>query len=247
MLIFGHTIEELDVIDSTNNYLVEKSKQERVYEGEVVWAHFQTNGRGQRESCWESSPGENLMCSIFALPNFLNGDNFFLLSKVIALAVKEVVEEISGNDSVEVKWPNDIYVNRKKIGGILIENQFKGNSIKQAVIGLGLNINQTHFENINATSLKLLTSKKYKIEEVLNLVLQRLEYFYLSLKWGKSQELEENYLNCLMNYNKIGEYIIGDNTRLEAIIKNVRNNGLLDIEINNKTQSFQFKEIQFVI
>ncbi len=244
MLVFGHTIEELDVVDSTNNYLIEKSKRERVFEGKVVFAHFQTNGKGQRASTWESSPGENLMCSIFALPNFLSGDNFFLLSKAIAIAIKEVVEEICITDSVEVKWPNDIYVNRKKIGGILIENQFKGNSVKQAVIGLGLNVNQTNFENSNATSLRLLTSNQFKVKQILNSILQRFEYYYLNLKWSKPQELEENYLASLMNYKQIGEYLI-ENNSIQGTIKNVLNNGLLEMEINHKLESFQFKEIQF--
>jgi BirA family biotin operon repressor/biotin-[acetyl-CoA-carboxylase] ligase len=246
MLVFGHTIEELDVVDSTNNYLIKKSKRERVFEGEVVFAHFQTSGKGQRESNWESSPGKNLMCSIFALPNFLSGDNFFLLSKAIAIAIKEVVEEICVTDSVEVKWPNDIYVNRKKIGGILIENQFKGNSMKQAVIGLGLNINQTNFENPKAISLKLLTSKQFKVKEILNLILQRFEYYYLNLKWSKFHELEDNYLGSLMNYNQIGEYFI-EKKPIQGTIKNVGNNGLLEMEINHKLESFQFKEIRFKI
>lgn len=246
MLVFGHTITELDVVDSTNDYLIEKSKNETVFEGEVILAHYQTSGRGQRASIWESLPGENLMCSIFALPNFLNGDNFFLLSKVVAIAVKEVVEEICKNELVEVKWPNDIYVNRKKIGGILIENQFKGSSIKQAVIGIGLNVNQTNFENTKATSLRLLIKEQLKVQDVLLLVLQRLEYFYLNLKWGKSQELEENYINSLMNYNRLSSYKIEENL-VKGIIKNVRNNGLLDIEINQKIKHFQFKEIKFIL
>lgn len=246
MLVFGHTIEELDVVDSTNDYLIKKAKEKRVFEGEVIMAHFQTNGKGQRDSTWESVPGENLMCSIFTIPTFLNGENFFLLSKAIAIATKEIVEEICTDELVEVKWPNDIYVNRKKIGGILIENQFKGTSIKQAVIGLGLNINQTHFDNLNATSLKLLTLKQFKVSEVLTSILQRFEYFYLSLKWGKSQELENNYLDSLMNYNQIGNYII-ENKPKQGIIKNVNNNGVLDLKINNEIRSFQFKEIKFIL
>lgn len=245
MLVFGHTIEELDVVDSTNDYLLEKAKKERIFEGEVVLAHYQTNGRGQRESSWDSNPGENLMCSIYALPTFLNGDNFFLLSKAIALAVKEVLEEICLEELVEVKWPNDIYVNQKKIGGILIENQFKGNSIKQSVIGVGLNVNQTNFEHVNATSIKLLTTEDYSVKDILNLILQRLEYFYLNLKWGKSKELEVNYLKSLMNFNKFEDYFSEENNNFKGTIKDVENNGLLKMEIQGEISSFQFKEIQF--
>ena len=66
----------------------------------------------------------------------------------------------------------------------------------------------------------------------------------MNLKWSKPQELEENYLASLMNYNQIGEYLI-ENNSIQGTIKNVRNNGLLEMEINHKLESFQFKEIQF--
>ncbi len=246
MLVFGHTIEELELVASTNDYLLDKSRKQRLFEGEVVFTHFQTKGRGQRENSWEALPGQNLLFSVFTLPTFLLGDNFFLLSKVVALALKEVVEEICINDNVEIKWPNDIYVNKKKIGGILIENQFKGNLIKQAVIGIGLNVNQTAFETNNAISLKLLTSKQFEIKKVLELVLQRLEYFYLSLKWGKNKEIESLYLEGLMNLNIEANYLV-DSSSVKGIIKQVKNNGVLEIEINKETKCFQFKEIRFLI
>ncbi len=82
---------------------------------------------------------------------------------------------------------------------------------------------------------------------MLKLVLQRLEYFYLSLKWGKSQELEDNYLSSLMNYNKIGEDLVGEDSQIEGVIISVRNNGFLEVEIDKEIKSFQFKEIQFVL
>ncbi|MCT4582018.1 MAG: biotin--[acetyl-CoA-carboxylase] ligase [Flavobacteriales bacterium] len=245
MLVFGHTIEELEVIDSTNSYLIQKSKEQRVYEGEVVLAHYQTQGRGQRASVWESLPGENLMCSIFALPTFLNGDNFFLISKAIALAVKAVVSSKCPNDLVEVKWPNDIYVNQKKIGGILIENQYKGNQIKQAVIGVGLNINQVFFENDRATSLKLLTHKDYSVKTILKELLQAFEKYYFELKWGNNTVVEEGYLEGLMNYKVEKSYKVGDQ-RIKGVIQKVENNGTLVLASKGEVLTFQFKEISYI-
>ncbi len=245
MLVFGHTIEELEVIDSTNSYLIHKSKEQRVYEGEVVLAHYQTNGRGQRSAVWESLPGENLMCSIFALPTFLNGDNFFLISKAIALAVKSIVSLKCPEERVEVKWPNDIYVNQKKIGGILIENQYKGDQIKQAVIGIGLNINQVFFENSQATSLKLLTQKDYSIKTILEELLQAFEKYYFELKWGNSAVVEEGYLEDLMNYKVEKPYKV-KGEMIRGIIQEVRNNGTLVLDSEGRLLEFQFKEIAYV-
>lgn len=245
MLVFGHTIEELEVVDSTNSYLIEKSKEQRVYEGEVVLAHYQTSGRGQRTSVWESAPGENLMCSILAFPTFLNGNNFFLISKAIAIAVKIVVSSKCPNELVEVKWPNDIYVNKRKIGGILIENQYKGSQIKQAVIGVGLNINQTNFENEKATSLKLLTQKQFLIKDILIELLQEFEKQYFSLKWGTTEDLEELYLENLMNYQIEKTYRVGEE-EIKGIIESVQNNGTLFLKTKGEIRSFQFKEIEYL-
>lgn len=246
MLVFGHTIEELEVVDSTNTYLINKSKEQRVYEGEVVLAHYQTKGRGQRASEWESAPGENLMCSIFTLPTFLNGNNFFLISKAIAVAVKKVVSSKCLTDQVEVKWPNDIYVNKKKIGGILIENQYKGNHLKQSVIGLGLNVNQTNFENSRATSLRLLTQKEHSVKTILLAILQELENIYFEIKLGNYSMLNELYLEDLMNYGVEKSYRV-EKKKIRGTIKNVQNNGTLVLESKRELKYFQFKEIEYVI
>ena len=246
MLVFGNNIIELDVVDSTNNYLLDKAKKEKCFEGDVVFAHYQIEGRGQRKSSWLSNPGENLMCSLFIQPHFLSASNFFLISKVIALSVHKAVSDICKGTLVEIKWPNDIYVNKKKIGGILIENQFKGPVINQAVIGFGLNINQTDFDGFNATSLKLETFKDLVVKEVLISILENFEQYYFKIKKGNYSELERDYEKWLMNFNERATYIVR-NSKCIGEIKKVRNNGLLEIEINNAIEYFQFKEISFVI
>jgi len=246
MIVFGNNIEELDVVDSTNSYLLEKAKQSLCFEGNVVFSHFQREGRGQRDSSWVSNPGENLMCSIFIQPYFLSSSNFFLISKVIAIAVHKEVSRVCKGALVEIKWPNDIYVNKKKIGGILIENQFKGSIINQAVIGLGLNINQTDFFSLDATSLKLEVAKDFDVKTVLLKILQNFESLYFKIKKGYFIEIENAYIDGLMNYNQRATYLVRNNKCI-GTIKNIRNNGLLEVEINNGIEYFQFKEISFVI
>ncbi len=246
MLVFGNNIIELDVVDSTNSYLLEKSKENDCFEGDVVYTHFQSEGRGQRDTNWVSNPGENLMFSVFVRPSFLSATNFFLISKLIAIAVHHEVSRICKDALVEVKWPNDIYVNKKKIGGILIENQFKGSIINQSVIGVGLNINQTNFEGLNATSLKLESLCDFDVKTVMLKILQQFEKLYFLIQRGDFSEVEAKYTEALMNYNQIATYIVRNDTCKGTII-NVRNNGLLELEINKSIEYFQFKEISFVL
>lgn len=246
MLFFGHTIKEIDVVDSTNNYLIRKSRTNILYEGEVVFAHYQTEGKGQRETVWESLPGKNLMFSIYTTPTFLTHKTFFLISKAIAIAVKKTVENICYNENIEVKWPNDIYVNNKKIGGILIENQYKGDEIKQSIIGVGLNVNQLLFDNKNATSLRLTTSKNFNVKDVLLQILQNFEKYYLELKQNKINNIDSIYLDSLMNYELEKTYKI-NNQKIKGTITDVKNNGILVLETKNKTFKLQFKEIEYII
>jgi len=247
MLLFGNLLIELDTIDSTNEYLLRKSRERKCYEGEVVLAHFQDSGRGQRNALWESQPGQNLMFSIYLQPSFLSGNNYFLLSKAVAMSVFEEVKNICQNHEVEVKWPNDIYVNKKKIAGILIENQFKGTNLKQAIVGVGLNVNQTSFEIETATSLKLETSQSFDTKTLLERILTRLEKYYLKLRQGNSLVLELNYDNNLMHYNQLVKYKTSSGDFFYGTIKKVENNGYLVMQEGEELNRYAFKEIAFII
>ena len=130
-------------VNSTNAYIQSLSRDERLPEGSVVWADFQTAGRGQIGNVWESENGKNLTFSIVFYPSFLLAKHQFLISQIASLSVKETLDEfISG---ITVKWPNDVYWNDKKICGMLIENDLAGQYIYSSVIGIGININQAVF------------------------------------------------------------------------------------------------------
>ena len=133
-LFLGKKIIELDSVDSTNNYAANLISQTKVLDGTVIMAYFQSQGRGQRGNDWMASPGENLTISIIVSTSFVDIGNQFVISQAVSLGVCKYVEQRLGCNG-HVKWPNDIYVDGKKIAGILIENQFTGKVLESFYSG----------------------------------------------------------------------------------------------------------------
>ena len=145
----GQKIIRLDVVDSTNNYIANLIKQGSIDSGTVIMADEQFAGKGQRDAQWQSSAGENLTFSFFLDDVNLSVSRQFNLSQVVALSLYNFLNNL-GLDAT-IKWPNDIYIKGRKIAGVLIENQLKGSLIKSAIVGVGLNVNQTEFQGFSAT------------------------------------------------------------------------------------------------
>ncbi|HEV9036681.1 MAG TPA: biotin--[acetyl-CoA-carboxylase] ligase [Puia sp.] len=132
-------------MDSTNNYAMALAKTGKAGHGTLVFAHDQRAGKGQRGRNWESTPGENIVLSAVLEPVAFPPSAAFGLSAAVALACHDLFSRYAGPESVTIKWPNDIYWNDRKAGGILIENQFKGMQWILAIAGMGININQVVF------------------------------------------------------------------------------------------------------
>ncbi len=244
-LILGNRIVKLDETASTNNYLQEMMVNTPCFEGLMVVAKNQLQGKGQRGNTWESENGKNLTFSFLLKPNVLVEEQF-VLSQVVSLGIYDFLAKM-GFEQVAVKWPNDIYVDGKKIAGILIENTLNANKISTCIVGIGLNVNQIQFSpNINATSLAILTDKEFDLEQLLNDLLKCIEYRYLQLKAGKSTQLKLDYLNVLLGYQKPLHYLV-NNQQVTGIIRGVSAIGKLQIEINAQVKEFDLKEISLVI
>ena len=139
-------ITALDEAGSTNS-VIRNMAAAGAPHGTVVAVRSQTAGRGQRGNTWESEPGKNLTFSILLRPCGIEARRQFMLSEAVAVAVAESVQSWLPDDAptVEVKWPNDIYIANRKICGILIENSLSGASIGFSIVGVGININQKKF------------------------------------------------------------------------------------------------------
>lgn len=164
-------------IESTYDYLV-KLLQERpdLPSGTVIHTDYQTAGRGQLNNSWFSSPQLNALPSIF-LRLHRPLQQIWSISEATALAVyKSYKEQLSSEDTIEIKWPNDIFVNDHKIAGILIHNALAEGSVAETIIGIGMNINEGVFppELPQAISLRLVTGQTYDVKALLRQMLRHL-------------------------------------------------------------------------
>ena len=139
-----HKIIHLAQTASTNDYLrALPSPQDDCMT--VVYADWQTAGRGQGSNKWESEAGKNLLFSILVCPTSVDITRQFVLSMAGALAVKAALDKYT--DGISLKWPNDIYWHDRKISGTLIETSVKGRTLARCIYGIGLNVNQREFHS----------------------------------------------------------------------------------------------------
>jgi BirA family biotin operon repressor/biotin-[acetyl-CoA-carboxylase] ligase len=215
-------------------------------EGTVILAEDQFAGRGQTNNVWTSEPGKNLTFSLLLNPSFLSPEKQFFLNKSISIAINEAVSRIIG-EGIKIKWPNDIYFRNQKLGGVLIENILRGTTWKHAVIGIGINVNQTEFpQNLNnPTSVKNILHSDYDITELLNHLCTAIEQQYLQLRAGKTAEINERYLSCLYRLGEQHRFLI-DNQIFIGSITGVDDSGQLEVLIEGKLRKYNFKEISFV-
>lgn len=237
-------IFSLEDVDSTNSYA--STLPVDTPEGSIVVANFQTKGRGQGQNYWESEKDKNLTFSILLKPVFVKAVNQFYLSKIVSLAMADLISMYAGD--VKIKWPNDIYVKDKKIAGILIENSIESDFISHCIIGIGLNINQEIFlsEAPNPVSLKQITGETYETSEILDIFSDILEYRYKLLSKKDYTTIDQNYLDFMYLLHKEAEYK-SENELFNGKITGVAPTGELLITTNEGLKrSFWYKEVAFI-
>ena len=232
----GQKIIRLDSVDSTNNYIANLIKADGLVSGSVIMADEQFAGKGQRGAEWTAQPGENLTFSFFIDAVNLSVENQFVLTQLVSVALIDLLAKL--NVHAEIKWPNDIYVNSKKIAGVLIENQLSGSFVKSTIIGIGLNVNQENFGDLNATSIHLETSKR-------NVPMEALFSFIECFNSIQIGEVENRYLSNLYQkqvnrkYKDVGGEFFGE-------IQGVNKYGKLVLLRGNRLQEYDLKEIEFL-
>ncbi len=190
--VFGNKIYTFDTIDSTNN-CAKAVADIGASEGTVVFAEEQTAGKGRLGRPWFSPPSQNLTFSVVLRPQADN-NALNLLPLYAAVAVAEAIERTTSL-KVECKWPNDLLVNKKKVGGILIEGAFKDGKVEYAVIGIGINVNVAVFPqdlSQKASSLRLETNGEVDRARLFQEILRSLERHYKqTLRKGLQSVLPE--------------------------------------------------------
>ncbi|MDR1372964.1 MAG: biotin--[acetyl-CoA-carboxylase] ligase [Dysgonamonadaceae bacterium] len=236
----------VETADSTNNLLKQWAKEKNLEDGFAVYAKHQTAGRGQKGNTWEAADGKNITLSIYFKPQFLPVNKSFLLSEALALGVTDALAEYL--ESVEIKYPNDIYYCNKKLAGILIENDITGTVIMQSVAGAGINVNQETFQSNapNPLSLKQALGKEIMIEPLLNKIINNIRLRYMQLKYVSANAIVEDYHARL--YRRKGLYAYQDaNQQFNATIEKVSDDGKLHLITDTKEKrAYSFKEIIFI-
>lgn len=254
----GKSIKYLPTCHSTNDFCQQLAESNSIENGFCVYTDFQTSGRGQRGNIWEGEVGKNIMMSIFLKPDFMKAADQFQVNIAVSLGIYRAIllfiKEISNQklqilfDNLKIKWPNDVYFEDNKIGGILIENTILGSNLSSSVIGIGLNVNQLVFENTKASSLKKVLGlvNDLEISQIMKLIFEQIECSYLQLKMGELEQLKNEYLNRLFRIHE-WHYFRKNGYVFNGKIIGIDNYGRLEVETESDIDFFDFKEIEFVI
>lgn len=248
----GYLFTILDSVDSTNNYAMARAHAGLAKHGEAFFAHLQTGGKGQRGKTWHTGNGENIAISIIAEPKPLQVAEQFKLSVAVALGCYDFFSACAGEETF-IKWPNDIYWRDRKAGGVLIENVIgkskhdNDSTWKFAVIGVGININQTVFnsELKNVVSLKQVTGKNFDVialaKELQAKILKRIEMVAVS----RFDTLLDEYNACLFKKDCMVKMRKGK-IEFDTMIKSVTATGQL-YTVDRVDNFFDFGEVEWVL
>lgn len=230
----------LSEVTSTNELAKQLLNDNILTGGSWILADWQSAGKGQEKTSWESNKGENILCSTIIFPIGLSVDDQVYLNLAVCLAVYDVVSLYCSN--VYIKWPNDVYVNHQKIAGILIENSIQGSMLKSSIIGIGLNVNQQSFNVLHATSLALNLQKQLMVNNVFLELQQAWQKRHQQLLQKQFQLLWDQYHLYLYKKDETSVFTVNGKT-LKGIVRGIDRNGRLKVLIDEAEQLFQVKEI----
>jgi BirA family biotin operon repressor/biotin-[acetyl-CoA-carboxylase] ligase len=249
--VIGTVFISLDSVDSTNKYAADLVAQDKASHGTVILAREQTAGRGQRGRTWKSAKGLDIATSVVLCPHWLNADRQFILAQAAALAVHDVVAEAmrtavdKRGEQVRIKWPNDVLIDRRKVAGILIQNELSGVKVATSIIGIGINVNSSELDaDLNATSLRMESGLEQDREALLGRLCRRLEH-WLDLAEAGAGELGVRYASLLWSRNRFADMEL-DGAPYSARPMDVDPSGRLLVEdASGQVQAFGLDRLRF--
>ena len=255
---YGLPFIELQSVDSTNNYARQQIHAGLAQHGLAVFAHEQVAGKGQRGKVWATEKESNIILSLLVKPQPLPLTQQFRLSACAAVAVHEFFLKYAG-DETKIKWPNDLYWQDRKAGGLLIESVIRslesGVESQQlavgnwpwAIIGIGININQTRFPDDlpNPVSLKQITGKNFDPVELAKELCLAFDNRFAELIETGFENIYAYYLAHL--YKRKATVKLKKGTKVfEALIEGVSPTGRL-ITHHAIEEEFDFGDVEWVI
>lgn len=237
----------LEEVASTNTYLLDMLNENKIEEGTVVSAKYQSAGRGMGNNVWISEIDKNATFSIVLFPDFIAIEDQFLITQLISLGILNWVRSLLMDKICVIKWPNDILVEGKKICGILAQSSILGNTLQHVIAGIGINLNQKDFGELNSCATSII-NQSGKISDVQQSIFEiRNEIYkqYQILISGKKEVLQKKYLDALHLLNE--KHIFNDASgKFSGTISGVNRFGQLQIaDSTGKIRIFNTKEVVY--
>ena len=241
----GKPFIELLTVESTNNYAMGLARAGMAQHGAVAFTHEQTKGKGQRSKEWLSAKGQNITMSVVFEPVDVPSSELFSLSMMVAVSIQALLSRYI-EDDIRIKWPNDIYWRDRKAAGVLIENIWQAGEWKFAIVGIGINVNQTNFGNLGtkAVSLKQITGIDLDCLALAKELCELLQEKYQLLTSDPSTIVQQYKANLykLQQHIKLRK----DHILFEAKFKDVNSKGQMVVQ-HSVEEEFNVGEIEWII
>ncbi len=243
-LFLAKSVEYLPECHSTNEELVNRAKLGKLSEGHLLYTDHQLQGKGQRGNVWESNTFQNLLFSLYLTPRSLSPKDIYMVNIAAGLAILEAVQDLI-DAKVQLKWPNDLYLNDLKAGGILVESSLNAGVVESLVVGMGMNVNQKQFLNTRATSLSIETGKTFNRHDLLENIIVQFEKYYLQIRSNQKSKIIKQYYQSMRWRGE--EHLFQDAESIfSGEILGVDDSGKLVVKTNESTRRFDVKEITFI-
>ena len=241
--ITGKNILCFSVLDSTNS-MAKKLALKGAPEGTTVLTEHQTRGKGRMERTWESPAGVNILCSIILYPP-LDVASVFKLTMIASVATVTAIEKTTSLKP-RIKWPNDVYINNRKVCGILSEVSSSGSSVEHVILGIGINVNfdTSPYHQIRDTATSLMMEKGRKISRIslLKNLLIETGKRYQELLSGDTTGIRRDWKQKCMVLGKQVRIISGE-SEISGIARDITENGHLVLERNNALKEIVFGDL----
>lgn len=239
------TVIKLNTIDSTNSFLKQQTKQTFVANFTLVHAVEQTAGRGQMGATWLSEAGKSLTFSLLVRKPVEKFEHDFEFQMLVSVAIHQSLNKFGL--ASEIKWPNDIMADGRKLGGILIEqlNDSQGNPT--FIVGIGINVKQSNFNELPSATSLLLNGVDIEDDTILMLEIRDQIIALLDNRTAESLAIiRTKYLSVLMKYQKPAVYQV-NNHLFNALILGVSPEGKLVLQHeNDEIREYSIKEVKMM-
>jgi len=229
-------IKHLKEVNSTSTYIKEHLSELDNFD--IVSAEHQTNGRGRTGHDWEDTDNQNVLMSILIKESSII-ESFNILSIAVGVIVRNYLANYLPPRAISLKWPNDVYMNDKKICGILLEGKLP----EYVIIGIGLNINQKAFSVDNATSLSLETEYDFKIDNIRNLFFEHLTGELSKFNQNKNKYVESFNRSNYLKSREIKYFDTKRNTEQKGIALDINENGELLVNHDGEVIAVSSSEV----